>query len=73
MLVVSAILVSGAVMAAGAGPAAAQTGPSDQGVTATTIRVGIPYIDLSAVRKFGLAMKPSTSNRRITGMSEKSR
>ena len=56
LLVVSAILVSGAVTAAGAGPAAAQTGPSDQGVTATTIRVGIPYIDLSAVRKFGITL-----------------
>ena len=56
LLVVSAILVSGAVTAAGAGPAAAQAGPSDQGVTATTIRVGIPYIDLSAVRKFGITL-----------------
>jgi hypothetical protein len=53
---VSAILVSGAVMAAEAGPAAAQAGPSGQGVTATTIRIGIPYIDLSAVRKFGITL-----------------
>jgi hypothetical protein len=37
-------------------PAAANdsSGSSSQGVSATTIRVGIPYIDLSAVRKFGI-------------------
>src|SRR6516164_2945533 len=56
LLVVSTILVSGAVIATGGGPATAQAGRLDQGVTATTIRIGIPYIDLSAIRKFGITL-----------------
>jgi hypothetical protein len=55
LLVVSTILVSGAVIGAGA-PAAGAAGPSGQGVTATTIRIGIPYIDFSAIRKFGITL-----------------
>jgi hypothetical protein len=50
------ILVSGAVIGAGAGPASAQAGTPNQSVTATTIRIGIPYIDLSAIRKFGITL-----------------
>jgi hypothetical protein len=53
---VSAILVSVAAIGAGAGPVSAASGSPNQGVTATTIRVGIPYLDLSAVRKFGITL-----------------
>jgi hypothetical protein len=56
VLVVSTFLVSGAVIGTGAGPVAAAAGQPSQGVTATTIRVGIPYLDLSAVRKFGITL-----------------
>ncbi len=55
LLVVGMIMVSSTVIGAGAGsPGAA--GPTGQGVTATTIRVGIPYIDFSAIRKFGITL-----------------
>ena len=54
LLVVSTILVSGAFI--GTGLAAGAAGPPGQGVTATTIRIGIPYIDLSAIRKFGITL-----------------
>jgi hypothetical protein len=56
LLVASTIALSGAIIGAAAGPANAQAGPPDQGVTATTIRIGIPYIDLSAIRKFGITL-----------------
>ena len=56
LLVVSMILVSGAVLGTGAGQVAGTAVPQGQGVTETTIRVGIPYIDLSAVRKFGITL-----------------
>ena len=32
----------------------ASSGSEDQGVTATTIRVGIPFVDLASVRKYGV-------------------
>jgi len=51
-LAISTLTVTGAV--SGAGPASAAS--ASQGVTATTIRVGIPYVDLSAVRKFGITL-----------------
>jgi hypothetical protein len=56
LLVVSTILVSVAVIGAGTGPAAGATVPANQGVTATTIRIGIPYIDFSAIRQFGITL-----------------
>jgi hypothetical protein len=56
LLVVSTILVSSAVIVAGAGPAAAAAGAPSQGVTAATIRIGIPYIDFSAIRQFGITL-----------------
>ena len=56
LLVVSTILVSSAVMGAGASPTAGAAGPPSQGVTATTIRIGIPYIDFSAIRQFGITL-----------------
>jgi ABC-type branched-subunit amino acid transport system substrate-binding protein len=60
--------VAGAVISAfalltstviGATPASASPGASgtaSQGVTATTIRVGIPYVDLAAVRQYGVKL-----------------
>jgi hypothetical protein len=58
-LVVGA-LTAGAVLLPGAGPAPlaaeAASRSSIAGTTATTIRVGIPYVDLSAVRKFGITL-----------------
>jgi hypothetical protein len=56
LLVVSTILASGGVIGAETGPATAQAGPTGRGVTATTIRIGVPYIDLSAIRKFGITL-----------------
>jgi hypothetical protein len=43
----------------GAVPASAASGgpgPATQGVTATTIRIGIPYVDLAAVRQYGVTL-----------------
>src|SRR6516164_3847576 len=56
LLLASVITMSAAVVAVGAGPAAGQANPAGQGVTATAIRIGIPYIDLSAIRKFGITL-----------------
>jgi hypothetical protein len=58
LLAVSTILMSIAVVGAGAGASvgAAGAGLPVQGVTATTIRIGIPYIDFSAIRKFGITL-----------------
>jgi Periplasmic binding protein len=56
LLVVSALVTAGAVVAGAAGYAGAAASSSGQGVTATTIRVGIPYIDFSAIRKFGITL-----------------
>jgi Periplasmic binding protein len=60
-LVVSTILVSGGTVGAvgvGIRPAvgASVAAPHGQGVTATTIRIGIPYIDFSAIRRFGITL-----------------
>jgi Periplasmic binding protein len=52
----STILFSLTVIGVGAGPAAGGAGSPGQGVTATTIRIGIPYIDFSAIRKFGITL-----------------
>jgi hypothetical protein len=53
-LTVTAVLLLGAVPSPET--AEASSGSSSQGVTATTIRVGVPYVDLSAVRKFGITL-----------------
>jgi len=56
LTVIGSLLLSAVAVVAGAGPAsAAPTGPT-QGVTATSIRVGIPYVDLAAVRQFGITL-----------------
>jgi hypothetical protein len=51
----AALLVSAVAVVAGTGPASGATAPP-QAVTATTIRVGIPYVDLAAVRQFGITL-----------------
>jgi hypothetical protein len=58
LFVVATMLVSGAVVGAGVGASstAGAAGSATQGVTATTIRIGIPYIDFSAIRKFGITL-----------------
>ena len=55
-LVATSLVVAGlaAIVSAGAGRVGRST--TSQGVTATTIRVGIPYVDLSAVRQFGITL-----------------
>jgi hypothetical protein len=55
-LAVGALLLSAVTVVAGAGPASAATTAPAQAVTATTIRVGIPYVDLAAVRQFGITL-----------------
>ena len=51
-------VVSTLAATAGAGSASATTSSAggSTGVTATTIRIGIPYVDLSAVRQFGIKL-----------------
>jgi hypothetical protein len=54
--VIGSLLLSAVAVVAGAGPASgAPTAPA-QAVTATSIRVGIPYVDLAAVRQFGITL-----------------
>jgi hypothetical protein len=53
--VVGALLLSAIAVVTGAGPASGATAPP-QAVTATSIRVGIPYVDLAAVRQFGITL-----------------
>jgi Periplasmic binding protein len=55
-LVVASLALGVLGVVGGAGPAAAGSNASGQGVTSTTIRVGIPYVDLSSVRKFGITL-----------------
>ena len=51
------VLLLGAVsMTGGAGAASVGASAPTQGVTATTIRIGIPYVDLAAVRQFGITL-----------------
>ena len=53
-------LTAGAVLWSSTGQALqgaeAASPSSTEGVTAATIRVGVPYVDLSAVRKFGITL-----------------
>jgi hypothetical protein len=57
--VIGSLLLGAVAVVAGAGPASgaptAPTAPA-QAVTATSIRVGIPYVDLAAVRQFGITL-----------------
>jgi hypothetical protein len=54
--VIGSLLLSAVTVVAGTGPASAASTAPTQGVTATTIRVGIPYVDLAAVRQFGITL-----------------
>ncbi len=54
--VIASLLLSGVAVVAGAGPASAAPTAPPQAVTATSIRVGIPYVDLAAVRQFGITL-----------------
>ena len=55
-LVVSALMLSAVAVVGSASSASAGSNAPSQGVTATTIRVGVPYVDLSSVRKFGITL-----------------
>ncbi len=55
-LVAGSLILSAIVVLGGAGSVSAGSTPPSQGVTATTIRVGIPYVDLAAVRQFGITL-----------------
>jgi hypothetical protein len=52
--------MAGSLLLFGAVPspvvAGASSDSSSQGITGTTIRVGVPYVDLSAVRKYGITL-----------------
>jgi hypothetical protein len=54
--VIGSLLLGAVAVVAGAGPASAAPTAPTQGVTATSIRVGIPYVDLAAVRQFGVTL-----------------
>jgi hypothetical protein len=54
--VAGSLILSAIVVLGGASSVPAGSSPPSQGVTATTIRVGIPYVDLSAVRQFGITL-----------------
>jgi hypothetical protein len=55
-LATSSLILSAIAVVGGAGPVSAASNPPTQGVTATSIRVGIPYVDLAAVRQFGITL-----------------
>ena len=71
--IITSSLILGAVLVGGAGTVSASPASADQGVTATTIRVGIPYVDLSDVRQFGITLDqgnyPDAYNALITNMN----
>jgi len=54
------ILVLGAALIANAAVAGASSS-ADQGVTAKTINVGVPYTDFAALRSFGITLNESSS------------
>jgi Periplasmic binding protein len=54
-LVTCSLVLAALAVASGAQAAASATAPA-QGVSATSIRVGIPYVDLASVRKFGVTL-----------------
>ena len=56
-LVLSALtLATSTLIGAVPASAASEASSASQGVTATTIRVGIPYVDLAAVRQYGVTL-----------------
>ena len=52
----STLAITTLALIGGAGALPAGSSSPSQGVTATTIKVGIPYVDLSAVRQFGVTL-----------------
>ncbi len=48
------VTVMGSMLATGAVPAGASSSPADQGVTKTTITVGLPYVDFAALADLGV-------------------
>src|SRR5579872_7054507 len=54
-LAAAAVVLTTALASIGTGPAGAATA---QGVTASTIRIGIPYVDFAAVRAIGVNLNP---------------
>ena len=48
------VTVVGSMLATGAVPAGASSSPADQGVTKTTITVGLPYVDFAALADLGV-------------------
>jgi hypothetical protein len=54
--VIGSLLLSAITVVAGAGPASAAPTAPTQAVTASAIRVGIPYVDLADVRQFGITL-----------------
>jgi Periplasmic binding protein len=58
---VAAVLavVVGSLAAVGVAPAGASS-PADQGVTASTINVGFPYVDFAALRSVGITLQESS-------------
>jgi hypothetical protein len=54
--VIGSLLLSAVAVVAGAGPASAAPTAPPQAVTASSLRVGVPYVDLAAVRQFGITL-----------------
>src|SRR5580658_3765717 len=57
----SAVVLTTALASIGTGSAPAGAA-STQGVTASTIRIGIPYVDFAAVRAFGVNLNPGNAS-----------
>ena len=55
-LVVTSVVLAGLAVDCGTSSPAAGASTTSSGATATTIRVGIPYVDLAAVRQFGITL-----------------
>ena len=54
--IASSLAITTIAVVGAAGVLPASSSPPAQGVTATTIKVGIPYVDLAAVRQFGVTL-----------------
>ncbi len=55
-LVVGSLILSALAVVGTVDSVPVTASPPSQGVTATTIRVGIPYVDLASVRQFGITL-----------------
>ena len=56
LLVTSSLFFGAFAVVGGGGDVSGAANAPTQGVTATSIRVGIPYVDLASVRKFGITL-----------------